>query len=306
MLSTELETRISQIIEKLNKLSLKEKRPTNKNNPKESLKYEYRIQKNAQRRMSQITNKVTDFFFEDEAGKKLELNQEKKINECNKIIPTKSIALNMKRLIKVGEFQIELNKLLDILEFVLDEGNKNKENNYLEKYTNDIIYVSDDSDLNKINKDIKIKKFGETLEKKYHKISQLLKGYIKENLIVNNLIDKEKKNNIDKEHIIKKGKRRSLFDNIPLINEKENKVLKDFPNFGNSFLSEMKEDIKKNKRYSCVNITKEEKKNIEKNFSDEENSESDNDIEDKNEENNCVYRPGKLRSSLCFENLFAC
>ena len=66
--------------------------------------------------------------------------------------------------------------------------------------------------------------------------------------------------------------------------------MKDFPNFGNSFLSEMKEDIKKNN---------------EKN-SDEENSESNDDIEDKNEEKNNVYKPGRLRSSLCFENLFIC
>ena len=304
MLSTELETRISQIIEKLNKICIKDKLPFNENIPKESLKYEYRIQKNAQRRMSQITNKVTDFFFLDEQGKKTEFNSNKeKPNESNKITPTISIALNMKRLINIGEFQIELNKLLDILEFSLDEKNKNELNNYLEKYVTDMIYMSDDNDLKKMNNDIKIKKFGETLEKKYHKILKLLKGYIKENLIVNNMIEKEKKNNNDMTHMTKKGKRRSLFDNIPLINEKENKILKDFPNFGNSFLSEMKEDIKKNKRYSCVNIAKVDK---EKNISDEENSDSNDDIEDKNDENNNVYRPGKLRSSLCFENLFVC
>jgi hypothetical protein len=252
--------------------------------------------------MSQITNEVTDFIFEDENAPKSELDKEKS-NESNKIIPSNSIALNMKRPINIGEFQIELNKLLEILEFVLDENNKNELNNYLEKYANDITYASDENDTKIINDDLKIKKFGETLEKKYHKILKLLKGYIKENLIVNNMIEKEKKNNNDMTHMTKKGKRRSLFDNIPLINEKENKILKDFPNFGNSFLSEMKEDIKKNKRYSCVNIAKVDK---EKNISDEENSDSNDDIEDKNDENNNVYRPGKLRSSLCFENLFVC
>lgn len=304
MLSTELETRISQIIEKLTKFITKENpstNTTNENIPKESLKYEYRIQKNAQRRMSQITNEVTDFIFEDENAPKSELDKEKS-NESNKIILSNSIALNMKRPINIGEFQIELNKLLEILEFVLDENNKNELNNYLEKYANDITYASDENDTKIINDDLKIKKFGETLEKKYHKILKLLKGYIKENYIVNNMIEKEKKNNIDINKPIKRGKRRSLFDNIPLINEKENKVLKDFPNFGNTFLSEMKEDIKKNKRYSCVNI---DKTNIVKNISDEENSESDN--EDVNEDNNNkVYRPGKLRSSLCFDNLFIC
>ena len=292
MLSTELETRISQIIEKLTKFITKEnpsKNTTNENIPKESLKYEYRIQKNAQRRMSQITNEVTDFIFEDENAPKSELDKEKS-NESNKIIPPNSIALNMKRPINIGEFQIELNKLLEILEFVLDENNKNELNNYLEKYANDITYASDENDTKIINDDLKIKKFGETLEKKYHKILKLLKGYIKENYIVNNMIEKEKKNNIDINKPIKRGKRRSLFDNIPLINENQDKVLKDFPNFGNSFLSEMKEDIKKNN---------------EKN-SDEENSESNDDIEDKNEGKNNVYKPGRLRSSLCFENLFIC
>lgn len=292
MLSTELETRISQIIEKLTKFITKENPSTNtinKNIPKESLKYEYRIQKNAQRRMSQITNEVTDFIFEDENAPKSELDKEKS-NESNKIILSNSIALNMKRPINIGEFQIELNKLLEILEFVLDENNKNELNNYLEKYANDITYASDENDTKIINDDLKIKKFGETLEKKYHKILKLLKGYIKENYIVNNMIEKEKKNNIDINKPIKRFKRRSLFDNIPLINENQDKVLKDFPNFGNSFLSEMKEDIKKNN---------------EKN-SDEENSESNDDIEDKNEGKNNVYKPGRLRSSLCFENLFIC
>ena len=302
MLSSKLESRISQIIEKLKKLALKEKRPTNKNIPIESLKYEYHIQKNAQRRMSQVSNKVTDFFFQEEGGKKMESNKkDDKDNEYCSISP--SIALNMKRLIKIGEFQIELEKLLEILEFSLEEGNKSKENKYLEKYVDDIIIVSEE-DSKIMDKNTKIKKFRETLEKKYHKILQLLKGYIKENLIVNNMMEKEKENNIDMCKTIKRGKRRSLFDNIPLINEMENKVLKDFPNFGNTFLSEMKEDIKKNKRNSCVNIEQEGKKNIVENICEDENSESDDD--DKNEEKNLVYQPGKLRSSLCFENLFVC
>ena len=293
MLSPELEARISQIIEKLNKLSLKENNSNDKITPLESEKYEYRIQKNAQKRMSQITTKVTDFFFEDEDGKKINPEQKSENTESSKISP--SIALNMKRLIKIGEFQIELEKLLEILEFSLNEESADKKNELMEKYINDITFVSDE---NSMNDEIKMKKFGESLEKKYRKIAQLLKGYIKENLIVNNIMEKEKKNKI-----IKKGKRRSLFDNIPLINEKENKVLKDFPNFGNTFLSEMKEDIKKNKRYSCVNI---DKTNIVKNISDEENSESDNEDVNEDNNNNKVYRPGKLRSSLCFDNLFIC
>ena len=126
MLSPELETRISQIIEKLNKLSLKENNSNDKITPLESEKYEYRIQKNAQKRMSQITTKVTDFFFEDEDGKKINPEQKSENTESSKISP--SIALNMKRLIKIGEFQIELEKLLEILEFSLNEESADKKN----------------------------------------------------------------------------------------------------------------------------------------------------------------------------------
>ena len=64
---------------------------------KESLKYEYRIQKNAQRRMSQITNEVTDFIFEDENAPKSELDKEKS-NESNKIILSNSIKKEKRKL----------------------------------------------------------------------------------------------------------------------------------------------------------------------------------------------------------------
>ena len=62
MLSSDLESRMIQIIEKLDKLEIKEKRPTAKNVPIETEKYEYLIQKNVKKRMSQVTAKVTNFL----------------------------------------------------------------------------------------------------------------------------------------------------------------------------------------------------------------------------------------------------
>ena len=45
--------------------------------------------------------------------------------------------------------------------------------------------------------------------------------------------------------VVKGRKRRSLFDNIPSICEREYKVIKELPNFGNTLLSELVENIKK-------------------------------------------------------------
>ena len=163
MLSSDLESRMIQIIEKLDKLEIKEKRPTAKNVPIETEKYEYLIQKNVKKRMSQVTSKVTNFLAQLNGDEK----ENDKLKETALVRP--SMALNMKRLITVGEFQIELQKLLEILEFSLNDENKENKN-YLEKYVNDISLVSDDNS-DSIDDSAKIKKFGDTLKKKYHKIS---------------------------------------------------------------------------------------------------------------------------------------
>ncbi len=65
---------------------------------------------------------------------------------------------------------------------------------------------------------------GKLWKKKYHKISLLLKRYIKENFVVNELIRKEK-NNTGMKNIIKGNRRRSLFDNNPLLCENVNEVI---------------------------------------------------------------------------------
>ena len=146
MLSSELETRMIEIIKKIEELEKKEKRPINKNLPLESEKCEYVIKKNARKRMSHVSDDVTDFFNKDKE------NKENKKRETSENSP---ISLNIKKLITLGEFQIELQKLLEILEYSLKE--EKKEEKYLEKYINDIFLVNDD---NKMENNIKIKKFG--------------------------------------------------------------------------------------------------------------------------------------------------
>jgi len=281
MLSQELESRMTKIIEKLDKLVITEKNPVIDEIPPECEKYEYIVQKNAQKRLSTNFENISDFF-----------NPEKEDDEDE----STSLALNMKKLITIGEFQIGLEKLLEILEKSLNNTNVDK--NYLDIYVNDISIVNDTVTMDDATK---IKKFGEALVKKYHKISLLLKRYIRENSIVNDLILKEKKKGEIKKAINGK-KRRSLFENIPLMGENGYKAIKGYPNLNNTFLKEIFEDIKKKKRISCVNIRKEDKKEKEEDInSSSESEEEEEEVEEKgNGEKAPSYRTGKLRSSFMF------
>ena len=258
MLSQELESRMTKIIEKLDKLVITEKNPVIDEIPPECEKYEYIVQKNAQKRLSTNFENISDFF-----------NPEKEDDEDESQNCQTSLALNMKKLITIGEFQIGLEKLLEILEKSLNNTNVDK--NYLDIYVNDISIVNDTVTMDDATK---IKKFGEALVKKYHKISLLLKRYIRENSIVNDLILKEKKKGEIKKAINGK-KRRSLFENIPLMGENGYKAIKGYPNLNNTFLKEIFEDIKKKKRISCVNIRKEDKKEKEEDINSSSESEEE-------------------------------
>jgi len=282
MLSQELESRMTKIIEKLDKLVITEKNPVIDEIPSECEKYEYIVQKNAQKRLSTNFENISDFF-----------NPEKKDDEDE----STSLALNMKKLITIGEFQIRLEKLLEILEKSLNNMNEDKK--YMDKYVNDISLVNDSVTMDDATK---IKKFGEALVKKYHKISLLLKRYIRENSIVNDLILKEKKKGEIKK-AINGRKRRSLFENIPLMGENGYKAIKGYPNLNNTFLKEMIEDIKTKKRISCVNLRKEDKKEKEEDANSlSSSSESEEEEEEVEEKGNEIpsYRTGKLRSSFMF------
>jgi len=287
MLSQELESRMTKIIENLDKLVITEKKPVKDEFPFECEKYEYIVQKNAQKRLSKNIENISDF-----------LKPEKEDEEDESENRDTSIALNMQKLITIGEFQIGLEKLLEILEKSLDDNVK-EDKNYLDKYANDISLACDNDSVN-MDDATKVKKFGEVLVKKYHKISLLLKRYIRENSIVNDLMLKEKKNG-DKKKAINGRKRRSLFENIPLMDGKGYKAIKGYPNLSNTFLKEMIEDIKKKRRISCVNMRKEDKKEEkeEEDVNSDSESEEEEEIED-NGEKIPAYRTGKLRSSFMF------
>ena len=212
MLTPELESRMSKIIEKLDKLQISDKKESEDDFLSEQEKYEYIIQKNAQKRVSQNFEKISD-FFNRENEEETEEDDADEFSQENE----SSMALNMKKLITIGEFQISLDKLLELLEESLNIKENNDEK-YLDKYVNDISLITDDDTVS-MDDDTKKKEFAKALVKKYHKIAHLLKRYIGENNIVNDLISKEKKKG-GKKKSIQGNKRRSLFDNALLISEK--------------------------------------------------------------------------------------
>ena len=172
MLTPELESRMSKIIEKLDKLQISDKKESEDDFLSEQEKYEYLIQKNAQKRVSQNFEKISDFFNRENE----EETEEDDADELSE--NESSIALNMKKLITIGEFQISLEKLLELLEESLNIKENNDEK-YLDKYVNDISLITDDETVS-MDDDTKKKEFAKALVKKYHKIAHLLKRYIGE------------------------------------------------------------------------------------------------------------------------------
>ena len=319
MLSPELEKRITNIISKL------ETKCSDKcNKVIENEKYEYHLQKNAKKRLSQMNAQIPCFVIPQEEEKNNDVIEKK-----NKFFQRPSIALNVNKLITVGEFQIEFGILLNILETVLNNDDNDNNNdiimNCLKKYADNIISDTDSNINNRTDCDDKIEKFLLTLKKKYHKILLLLQRYIKENKIVDDLIEKEKAklkntnnlNNKNSKNVPRKSRRRSLFERFPnrnddlicpfLINNDNNNIIKadncekeepvqirEFPKFGNTLLSEIKEGIRKRK--SCVDIGNKENKykfvfNDVNNDKDKENvieekSESESDSDSENNSKN--------------------
>ena len=220
-----------------------------------------------------------------------------------------AIILDLNKIINIGEYKIELGQLLNILDKKLPEdkeNNSNANNDISKTYTqctteenerrksfispekkkenND--YDSENNDNSNSNKKkkkkssskinnndydvyIKDKKFNENLAKKYHKISLLLKAYLNENKLVNELNKKSQKENIinnynynynvsinDTHNMNMNNRRKSLFDTTSYIIPSESSF-KSFsknnqlPNLISNFFKHRKGG-KKKKRNSYV------------------------------------------------------
>ena len=203
-----------------------------------------------------------------------------------------SIILDLNKIINIGEYKIELGKLLNILDKKLPEKKENNFNNDTSKtYSqcstegNEIrqSFLSpkknkashDQSGLNSEDKEnscessnqmskdenncedlSKDKKFDENLSKKYHKIALLLKAYMNESKLVNEM-NKQGQKEINNPN--NNCRRKSLFDMSSYIIPSETSIVSygnnhQLPNFVSKFFKKKKGDAtsKRKKRNSMV------------------------------------------------------
>ena len=312
-MTSEIESQISRVINKLEnaKKDLNFFPTTN-----ETQEGNYRMQKKIAGVVSQVNVNVSSFDAQDELNP-----NNKSINEITNSFseqpsdlieqsfpkPTlrrrAGIILDLNKLINIGEYKIELGKLLNILDKKLPENKENNQNNDIsktytqctteenerrksfvspekkkeknsdsEKKENSLSsqkesekepnYKNNRNDFEEFKKDTK---FDENLAKKYHKISLLLKAYINENKLVNELNKKSQKENIinnynvnfnDTNNMNINCRRKSLFDMTSYIIPSESSI-KSFsknnqlPHLISNFFKHKKEG-KKKKRNSYV------------------------------------------------------
>ena len=269
MMTSDIESKISRVINKLDNAKVNLNYPPITNETQEG---NYRFQKRVAGAIAQVNVNVS--CFDDQNESNFPINES--INEVSNSFSEQpsdildqslpkpnlnrrpSIILDLNKIINVGEYKIELGKLLNILDKKLPDNKENNTNNDASKtYTqctteeNEVkksflspekkIEKIDESDEKSLSKEkseeknskentkndldelSKNKKFQENLSKKYHKISLLLKAYMNENKLVNDLNKKCLKenngiigniniNDTTNNHMNMNYRRKSLFD----------------------------------------------------------------------------------------------
>ena len=246
MMTSEIESKISRVINKLENAQIKAiYRPTTN----ETQEGNYRMKKRIAGVISQANiNSISSFDFQNDSNQ-IPINEsyndasnsfsEQPSDILDQPLPVPSlkrrpsIILDLNKIINVGEYKIELGKLLNILDKKLPDNNENNSNNEASKtYTqctteenelkksfaspekkNEKVIISNEKSLSKEKADEKLshgkskndthtvddlgenKKFQENLSKKYHKIYLLLKSYMNENKLFNDLNKKGLKEN---------------------------------------------------------------------------------------------------------------
>ena len=316
-MTSEIESQISRVINKLENVQPNPNFPPITNETQEG---NYRMQKKIAGILTQVNvNNISSFDGQNECNPQTENSND--ISNSFSEHPSEimdqsfpkpsmkrrpSIILDLHKIINIGEYKIELGKLLNILDKKLPENKENIPNNDASKtYTqctteeNDgrksfispekkIITISEKySDKNSKNKSIheennknfdddgddeliKDKKFDDNLAKKYHKISLLLKGYLNENKLfneLNNNIQNENTNIINNNNLYmninlndtmnKYRHRKSLFDMSSYLIPSERSIQSfgkknTLPNFISNFFDHKKEGTKRKKRNSYV------------------------------------------------------
>ena len=277
-MTSEIESKIEKVIEKLEKAQIDRNYLPTANETQEG---NYRMHKRIAGVVTQANINVSRFDMQPESNQApINESSNEKSNSFTEQISSdvldqslpklnlnrrQSIILDLHKIINVGEYRIELGKLIDILDKKLPdnkENNSNNENskNYTECTTEEneckkslsspkkkiepIRKLDGNSDelspkeknedniynYNEIDND---KKFQENLPKKYHKIYLLLKAYINENRLVNELNEKGLKENSNLFGKINLGwgdpmnmnyRRRSLFNLTPYLVPAESSI----------------------------------------------------------------------------------
>lgn len=312
MMSSEIESKISRIIKRLeNVKNLNFPSTTN-----ETQEGNYRMQKKIAGVVAQANVNVSSFEYQSESNPNPYNESINEISNSFSEQPSElieqpfpkpnlkrrtAIILDLNRIINVGEYKIELGKLLNILDKKLPECNANndiskaytqctteenerrksfvspekkKEKSENSEKEEDTFSSQKDSkkkiipknDNNNLDVLINDKKLDENLTKKYHKISLLLKAYLNENKLVNELNKKNQKENINNNYNVALNdtnnmnmnnyRRNSLFDMTSYVIPSESSI-KSFsknnqlPNLISNFFKQKKGGNKK-KRNSYV------------------------------------------------------
>ena len=298
-MTSEIESKISRVIDKLENAQTHLNFPPTTNETQEG---NYRMQKKLAGVLTQVNANISSFIDQNESCQN-PVDNSNDISNSFSEQPSElvdqsfhkpnmkrraSIILDLNKIINIGEYKIELGKLLNILDKKLPDNKENIINNDVSKaYTQctteenerrksfispekkkEIMSESFSNENSKkkshhqnykydLNDQIKDKKFDDNLTKKYHKIALLLKGYLNENKLVNELNKKcLKENNNLNDTMNMNYRRKSLFDMTTYLIPSESSIQSfgkpnQLPNFISNFFKQ-KRGGKRKKRNTYV------------------------------------------------------
>ena len=298
-MTSEIESKISRVIDKLENAQTHRNFPPTTNETQEG---NYRMQKKLAGVLTQVNANISSFIDQNESCQN-PVDNSNDISNSFSEQPSElvdqsfhkpnmkrraSIILDLNKIINIGEYKIELGKLLNILDKKLPDNKENIINNDVSKaYTQctteenekrksfispekkkEIMSESFSNENSKekshhhnykddLNDQIKDKKFDDNLTKKYHKIALLLKGYLNENKLVNELNKKcLKENNNLNDTMNMNYRRKSLFDMTTYLIPTESSIQSfgkpnELPNFISNFFKQ-KRGGKRKKRNTYV------------------------------------------------------
>lgn len=290
-MSSEIETCLSRAIEKLDNNLLAPKKPKDEMETQEA---NYRMQKKIAGAVNLININNISFFDSNQTPNETSMEISNSFSEAPSEIIEQSVqnntktkngvTLDLNRIINIGEYKIELRKLLFVIDKIYPDNKENIQNNDSsntqctteidENEKNDkkvppptLIKEEDKDEKKEVEKLINDKQFEECLKKKSHKLIRLLKTYLKECKLMtdlNKLLVKDSNNNNINNILLKdisfsnmnmNCRRQSLFDMSSYIIPSETSInsfgQNKLPNFNSNFFDK-KKIMKSKKRNTYV------------------------------------------------------